>query len=151
MIAGRGPDEDYVRSRIAQLDGPRLVLPGFVPDEDLSQLYSATDILVVSPNSELECMGQSMKEAMACGGAVVGAAIGGIPEAIDHGVNGVLYQPGEPGSLADALSALADDPEQRDRLGRAARITATSRFDARPSANQTLEIFRSVVATSAAG
>ena len=147
VIAGRGPDESYVRERMGQLDGPRIVLPGFIPDDDLPEFYAATDVLVVSQNSELECMGQSMKEAMACGRAVVGAAIGGVPEAITHGVDGVLYESGEPKSLARALSMIVDDPQQRDRLGLAARSNAVSRFEARVSANKTLDIFRSVVGT----
>jgi glycosyltransferase involved in cell wall biosynthesis len=145
VIGGRGPDEDYVRTRLSEMNGPRMIMPGFIPDDELPEFYSATDLLVVSPNSQLECMGQSMKEAMACGRTVVGAAIGGIPEAIDHGRNGLLYDPDEVGSLARVLSEVADDRDQRDRIGSAAVQDVVSTFDARVSAARTLDVFRSVV------
>jgi glycosyltransferase involved in cell wall biosynthesis len=87
-----------------------------------------------------------MKEAMACGTAVAGARIGGIPEAIKDGENGMLYEPDNAADLSRVLSSLASDAEARRRMGASGRRTAVSKFDARVSADQTLEVFRRVVA-----
>ncbi len=145
LIGGRGEDEEYVRTRLAGLAQPKVRMLGFVPENELPEFYAATDVLVVSPRTLLECMGQSMKEAMACGTAVAGARIGGIPEAIEDGKNGLLYEPDNAADLARVLSALASDAESRRRMGAAGRSTAESRFDARVSAAQTLEVFRQAI------
>ena len=55
-------------------------------------------------------------EAMACGKPVVGSRIGGIPDIIDDGVNGLLAEPGDARSLAAGLQRLIDDPALRQRL-----------------------------------
>ncbi len=151
LIGGKGEDEAYVRQRLAGLEGPRVQMIGFVPENELQDFYAATDVLVVSPRTLLECMGQSMKEAMACGTAVAGARIGGIPEAIEDGVNGLLYQPDDATDLARALSRLVADPAARSKMGEAGRRTAETKFEARVSAAQTLEVFRRAVRESGPG
>jgi glycosyltransferase involved in cell wall biosynthesis len=60
-------------------------------------------------------------EAMAAGLPTVASNVGGIPEAIEHGVSGLLVPPANPQSLADAIAALLDDARMRRQLGQAAR------------------------------
>lgn len=146
LIGGKGEDEAYVRELVAGIQGPEVQMLGFVPEKELPEFYAATDVLVVSPRTTLECMGQSMKEAMACGTAVAGARIGGIPEAIEPGVNGLLYEPDDATDLARVLSRMVADPQGRKRMGAAGRKTAETKFDARVSAAQTLEVFRRAMA-----
>jgi glycosyltransferase involved in cell wall biosynthesis len=145
LIGGAGGDEEHVRARAADFEDTRVEMLGFVPEEELPQFYAATDILVASPRTLLECMGQSMKEAMACGTAVVGARLGGIPEAVECGVTGLLYEAENASDLAQAISQLASDKDARDRMGAAGRISAETHFDSATSAEQTLSIFRRVV------
>jgi starch synthase len=59
-------------------------------------------------------------EAMALGLAVVAAAVGGVPELVEHGRTGLLVQPDDPVALADAIEELLDDPERAASLGAAA-------------------------------
>jgi glycosyltransferase involved in cell wall biosynthesis len=68
----------------------------------------------------------ALLEAMAWGKAIVATRVGGVPEVIDDGVEGVIVAPGDPASLAAALRRLLEDPELRRRLGRAARLRAES-------------------------
>jgi len=145
LIGGAGGDEEYVRSRSAGLEDTRVEMLGFVPEEELPEFYAATNILVASPRTLLECMGQSMKEAMACGTAVVGARLGGIPEAVECGVTGLLYEAEDASDLARAISQLADDEAACDRMGAAGRTSAEKHFDSATSAEQTLSIFRRVI------
>jgi 2-deoxystreptamine N-acetyl-D-glucosaminyltransferase/2-deoxystreptamine glucosyltransferase len=60
-------------------------------------------------------------EALASGTPVVATAVGGVPEVVRDGVNGLLVPPGSVDALAGALGRLVDDPELRDRLAAGAR------------------------------
>jgi glycosyltransferase involved in cell wall biosynthesis len=94
-------------------------------------------------------MGQSMKEAMCCGRAVVGARIGGVPEAINDGYNGLLFEPDDPVDLARALKRLAKDAPLRNELGQNGRRLAEQKFSAEVAAQQTLEVFEMLLAKPA--
>ena len=138
LIGGKGPDEAYVRDRLQGTNSEKVRLLGFVEEEELPEFYSASDVLVVSPNTELECMGQSMKEAMACGTAVIGAEIGGVPEAIKDGIDGLMYDPNRPGELAEAIDRLSSNADLRRGIRSRSRDVAVERFDSRVSATMTL-------------
>jgi glycosyltransferase involved in cell wall biosynthesis len=62
---------------------------------------------------------------MALGIPAVVTSVGGIPEVIDHGEQGLLVHPGNPGALADSIVSLLRDHSRRARLGEAARARAT--------------------------
>ena len=87
---------------------------------DLTCLHSSLDVCVL-PARKPEGLGNVLIEAMALGKPVVGAAIGGIPEIIEDGVNGYLVEPGNVSSLARALERLLADPAQRRRMGDAGK------------------------------
>jgi glycosyltransferase involved in cell wall biosynthesis len=70
-------------------------------------------------------------EALALGVPVVGSRIGGIPELVEDGVDGVLLEPGDDEALAEALAGLAAQPDRRRAMARAARAAAVARFDSR--------------------
>jgi phosphatidyl-myo-inositol dimannoside synthase len=140
LIGGAGEDADYVEERARGIRNVKLHRLGFVSEAELPAFYAATDVLVVSPRTLIECMGQSMKEAMACGRGVVGARIGGVPEAIEHGENGLLYDAESHEELAEALQYLCNRPELCERFGAAGRRFAEDKFGARVAAAQTLEV-----------
>lgn len=151
LIGGAGPDSEYVARRSAAISGVQIHQLGFVSENELPEFYGATDVLVVSPRTLLECMGQSMKEAMACGKAVVGADIGGIPEAISDGESGLLYRADDPVDLCRALQRLISNPELCGRYGAVGRKYAEAKFDARVSARQTLDIFNEALSARRTG
>jgi glycosyltransferase involved in cell wall biosynthesis len=78
--------------------------------------------LLVLP-SRAEGLGRVLIEAACRGRALVGADRGGIPDVVADGVNGVLVDPDDPRSLADALVRLLSDRREAERLGAAARET----------------------------
>ncbi len=71
----------------------------------------------------------ALLEAMSSGLPVVASAAGSIAEAIEHGVEGLLVAPDDPGALAAAIATLARDPELARACGRRAAATARARFD----------------------
>jgi glycosyltransferase involved in cell wall biosynthesis len=74
--------------------------------------------------SAFEGLSLALLEAMVLGLPVVATAVGGIPECVTHGVEGLLVPPDRPALLAEALGTLINDPERRAAMGRAARKRA---------------------------
>jgi glycosyltransferase involved in cell wall biosynthesis len=111
-------------------DGPlRAVLPqavGFVPHDELGPYYERASVVVVP--SRREGYGVTAREAMAYGRPVVATAVGGLPDAIEDGVTGLLVPPGDATALRDALERLLAEPALRARLGEAARERARERL-----------------------
>jgi len=104
LIAGTGRLEESLRELAAALgvsDGVRFL--GFVPDEELPELYSSVDLFVLP--SEYEGFGIVFMEAMACETPVVGTEVGGIPTAVDAGETGYLVP-------KDGISELAGRMEE---------------------------------------
>src|SRR5262249_38673083 len=75
-----------------------------------------------------EALSNVLLASMAAGVPVVATRVGGTPEAIRDGVNGLLVPPGDAKALADAVCQVLDDPELAERLGRAARQSVIERF-----------------------
>jgi len=112
-------------------DGPlRWLLPqavGFVPHRDLGPYYERAAVVVVP--SRREGYGVVAREAMAYGRSVVATRVGGLPDAIEDGVTGLLVPPRDPGALRTALARLLADPPLRARVGGAARAHASRTFE----------------------
>ena len=80
------------------------------------------------PSDVFESLPIGVLEAMAHSLPVIASDIGGLPELVQSGADGVLVPPGDPGRLADAIRDLAADPDQAAELGRRARDLVESRF-----------------------
>ncbi len=114
-LVGSGELMKDVRERIHELGiGNYVHLPGYVPRERLADYYNDADLFVLPSLSE--SFGQVLLEAMSCGLPIVATRVGGIPETITHGDNGLLVKPGDAGELVVAVQALADDPAKRRRM-----------------------------------
>ncbi len=96
---------------------------GHVPRHDLPRWYATGDIFV-SPALGQESFGIVLAEAMASGRAVVASDIPGYRSVVQPGVNGVVSPPGDVPALAEAIVALARDPERRATLARRGRERA---------------------------
>ena len=96
--------------------------PGPLTGGDLAGSYGSADLLVLASRSET--YGMVVTEALAHGLPVVATEVGGVPEALGHGADGVrpglLVPPGDPAALGAALRAWLGDAELRRRLRRAA-------------------------------
>lgn len=119
------------------LDG----ITGLVPfQREPERAYRALDV-VVHASTRPEPFGRTIAEAMACGRPVVVAREGGAAELVDDGVDSLAVVPRDPEALAAAILGLARDPEQRARLGREARRTATRRFARERLGPEVLEVY----------
>jgi glycosyltransferase involved in cell wall biosynthesis len=96
--------------------------------------------------SHAEGLPVSMLEAMAAGLPVIVTPVGGIPEAIQDGRNGLLAQPRNPEELAAAIRRLLTDEGLRSRLGQRARQTVREHFDIGVAVGRLRTIYREAVA-----
>lgn len=122
IIVGDGPERDALSEKIARFDlSHRVFLPGRDPDA-MGALRRA-DLFVLS--SRFEGFPNALCEAMACGLPVISFDCpSGPADIIENGVDGLLVPPEDVKALADAMAALAGDPERRRALGAAATAVA---------------------------
>ncbi len=89
---------------------------GWKDRAEVGDLLRQCDLFVLPSRSEP--FGIVIIEAMACGKPVVASAVGGIPEIIQQGENGILVEPDDPAALADAIIRVLEDEGLRSRIGR---------------------------------
>jgi glycosyltransferase involved in cell wall biosynthesis len=90
-------------------------------------------------------------EAMRAGLPVVATAVGGIPEAITDGIEGLLVPRGDPSALAGALSGLLTDGERRKQMAMRARHTYEERFRFERMADETEAVYAKMLVSRARG
>ena len=88
-----------------------------ISQEELLQCYSESDLLAMP--SRTEGWGLALMEAMACGRPVVASRVGGIPELVRDGLDGILVDAGDVDALARAIVRLLKNPELRTKMGAA--------------------------------
>jgi glycosyltransferase involved in cell wall biosynthesis len=118
VVAGEGPLLPGLRDAFTRDMG--VTFTGFLPGERLAEVWRNAAFTVV-PSVCYENFPYSVLESFALGKPVVASKIGGIPEIIRDGVNGLLAEPGDSEALADKIRSMASDPGAVQRMGRAAR------------------------------
>lgn len=120
---------------------PGMRAMGYMDDlQRIAMLYSACDIFV-GPSLE-EAFGQVFIEAAACGTPAIGYPVDGVPEAIAHGVTGLVAARKDPAALADAISTLYHDRELRERLSALAPIHVRSEWSMVAASHRLIEVMR---------
>lgn len=129
-IAGDGPERANIESLVRELNlVDRVTLLGSLSEDQCIEEMRRSDVFVLA--SDAEPLGVVYMEAMSAGVATIGTHAGGVPEIIEHGIDGWLVPPRDPAALADALQRLAHDEPLRQRLGQNGRQKIISQFDAR--------------------
>jgi glycosyltransferase involved in cell wall biosynthesis len=120
-LVGRCETPEYVEEikEIAATAGLEDRILIFPPVNDPRPLLRETAIVAMP--SLIEPLGLSLQEALYLGAACVGSKVGGIPEMIEHGTNGLLTAPGDVSGLAAALDRLMSDLNLRTALAEQAR------------------------------
>jgi glycosyltransferase involved in cell wall biosynthesis len=141
VFAGDGRVEE-LRQRAANV-GPDVVVHGWLDHEQCHDLLAASDVLVLPSHSEGVPM--AILEAMAHGLPVIATGVGGIPDVIRHGREGLLVEVGCRDGLTTALNRMVAEPALRASLGRGARATAES-LDITNYGQRLLEFYRTITA-----
>ncbi|GBD16106.1 D-inositol 3-phosphate glycosyltransferase [bacterium HR26] len=113
------------------------------PRSELAWYYGAADVAVTTP--WYEPFGLTPLEAMACGRAVIGSAVGGIAFTVQPGVTGFLVPPRDPEALARRLVQLLAASELRARMGQAARLRVEREFTWERTARRMASVYEEVL------
>jgi len=130
-------DEDR---RVAEADG--VVFAG--QRDDMADVYACFDLYLLA--SHREGFPRSAMEAAAMGLPVVATDIRGCRQVVEHERTGLLVPVRSPSALADAVAALALDPERRNAFGRSGRQKAIEEFDQRRVIERTLGAYAELLA-----
>ncbi|MCW4030146.1 MAG: glycosyltransferase family 4 protein [Candidatus Bathyarchaeota archaeon] len=103
VVVGMGPDHLYARSYARRLEQDRVLFLGYVNNSVLPEIYSLCDFLLIT--SLYENLPTVLLEAMACGSIPISTDVGGLSEALENKLNGLLVPP-EKDSFLNALSEL---------------------------------------------
>lgn len=127
LVAGDGPlaADLAARAALPPLAG-RVRMLGH--REEMADLLAAADFALLPSRSE--GLPSALLEAYAASRPAVATAVGGVPEALEDGVEGRLVAPGDGAALRDAIVALALDPGERSAMGERARARVVREFTA---------------------
>jgi glycosyltransferase involved in cell wall biosynthesis len=138
MLVGGGDDEAMLR---ALADGlPNVVFEGWV--DNVGDYLAAFDLFILPSNKE--GIGGILLDAMDRALPIVASRVGGLPEIVRDGDNGILIEPGSPDALQAAILSLYDDPDLRRRIGATGRDFSRN-FTADAMAARYLDLYRKAI------
>ncbi|MCL7452742.1 MAG: glycosyltransferase family 4 protein [Anaerolineae bacterium] len=145
VIAGRGPELDWLRSLSWQLGvGEKILLTGFISDEDRDRLFKIADCAVFP--SLYEPFGIVALEAMAARCPVVVSEVGGLKDVVQHAETGITVYPDDPSSLAWGIVHTLQHPEWAAvRVENAYRMVR-EKYTWDGIARKTVDTYRQVIA-----
>jgi glycosyltransferase involved in cell wall biosynthesis len=152
-IAGEGPLLEDLRALAARLKiENRVRFPGFVPQEELRKILYASHIFLhpseTGRDGNQEGIPNSMLEAMASGLPVFATNHGGIPEAIENGVSGILVPERDHQALGRALLDAAQDRSLLSRIAQAGAEAVSRKFDQRQQIRTLEELYLQMIAAA---
>ena len=144
MLAGPNSDSQEQKKLRDSLKHPDLVyLDGPIGPEKVPNYMCAADVVVLP--SLAEGLPNVAQEAMACGKAIIGSSVGGLPELVDDGETGYLVPPKDVTALSKALIDAARNPERIKRMGIKARQKAVNLLDHRTFASKVVDLYETVL------
>jgi glycosyltransferase involved in cell wall biosynthesis len=124
----------------------RIHFPGHLSDDEVIAHLRACDVFVLPSITRAETFGVVQLEAMACGKPVVSTSLPtGVPWVNRHGETGLVVEPADVSALAGALKTLVDDPDLRERMGKAARLRVLEHFTVERMTRESSALYREVL------
>jgi len=142
-LVGDGPDREAVEKQAHELGIARSTLfLGY--QRDIAPYYRLFDVLLLPSGNE----GTPVVaiESLAAGTPVVATRVGGVPDVVSDGVDGLLARVGDVDGLVDALERLAHDPALREEMGRAGRERTLPRYRVERLVDDVDELYRELLA-----
>ncbi len=124
--------------------GESVTITGF--RNDIPEMMGACDLVVV-PSVQPDPFPNTVLEGMSCGRAVVAVAVGGIPEAIDDGLSGLLVPEIDAAALARAIRTVVQGPELRGMLGEQGRQRVVTTFTPEKTQRAIEKVYEEVLRT----
>jgi N-acetyl-alpha-D-glucosaminyl L-malate synthase BshA len=125
MLIGDGPDRS-IAEHLAREHNIQDRIHFVGKQDNVNELLPLADLMLMP--SEMESFGLAALEAMACGVPTIGTRVGGVPELIDDGNNGLLFEVGDIEAMSAAAITLLSDQARLETMARAGRKTAQDNF-----------------------
>ncbi len=144
LMIGDGPEKSALEASVDRHGvSDRIIFKGNVPHEEISSYMNAADMFVLPTHSE--GMPNVVLEAMACGLPVIAGSVGGIPEIITDGDDGLLFPAGDVGALRGCLLRLLSDPVLAASMGDRALKKVTENFSWPKNASEHLGVYEEIL------
>ena len=148
IIGGTGPQHSSLEEQIRKrgIEG-KVILPGYVTDEDLPTLFGACDVFALSSCMKTEAFGIVQLEAFSCGKPVVAPEIpeSGVSWVNAHGRSGLNVPVGDPEALSEALQRVCADPQQYARFSAGAKERFQDVFTLEKMIQKTIQLYESLL------
>jgi glycosyltransferase involved in cell wall biosynthesis len=144
VIAGSGPEELRLRSRVRELRLQKEVsFIGAVDNGHKARLLSQADVLMLASYSE--GLPYALLEGMAAGAVPIATPVGAIPDVVKDGVQGILVPARDPHPIADALARLSADRAQLARMSAACRSRIATAYSIDRVATELAGVYAAVL------
>jgi len=144
-ILGSGSYSQALKNLVRKLNlQDKVLFTPYISDEELPRCYNACDLFVM-PTIRLESFGLVLAEAMACEKPVIASRIGGVPDVIQDGIDGILVSPGDINSIYKQIVTILNDQILARKVANNARRSACSNFSVQEMVNHTLEVYEMVL------
>jgi glycosyltransferase involved in cell wall biosynthesis len=151
LLVGDGDQRQSLERRVARLglEG-RVRMTGSIDDDALEAAYRACDVFCLPSIDRAEAFGMVLLEAMRAARPVVASDIlgSGVGSVVADGVTGRLVPPSDPEALAEALRAMRDDPQARERYGIEGRMRWQREYDIGEVSRRFDALYREVLAAT---
>lgn len=117
--------------------------PGWIGKEEKDKYLRECQIFVLP--TYFEGLPMSLLEGMSYECACIASAVGGIPQVVSDGRDGILIQPKDKESLKTAIQKLLDDPKEQEKLGKAGRRKVMDHFELHQSIDKLVEIYKAIL------
>ena len=141
IIAGDGPDRENLEGLADELKLTGVEFTGFMGQDKLREMVSRSKF-VVMPSRWYENLPFSVMESLALAKPVIASDIGGIPEMVKDGVNGLLFAPENEQQLRERMNRLLGDRELRRSMGKAGREKAENDYSSSVHYDMIMDIYR---------
>jgi glycosyltransferase involved in cell wall biosynthesis len=143
-IAGEGAERHHLSFWIKKYQLEHVVeLLGEQPRAAVRSLLQQSDVFLHPSVSE--GLPNAILEASAAGLPIISTQVGGIPEAVQHDITGLLVPPADPAALSQAVAQLIEHPEQRLSMGKQGRAYMTDKFSRQREIDEWLALYQNLL------
>ena len=146
LVVGEGPDRRNLEKLAEELNlRGKVIFTGFVSDADLPKYYTVCDVFIMTSrdiNGDIEGFGIVFLEANACAKPVIGGKSGGMYDAVEDGISGILVDPTSVDEISQTVIMLLTDEEIAMRMGKQGRDRVEREFSYLTIAEKIALIFK---------
>jgi len=143
-IAGAGELKSFLENYISKEKIKNISLLGFLSEKDL-QKEVRNSYFTIFPNHYYHLCPSSILESFAYKKPVIGANLGSVPELLEDGITGLLFEPRNEKKLAEKIKYLYENPEEVKKMGQNARLKVEENYSAEKYYPKLIQIYQDLL------